>query len=188
VTSWLNRHSRFYVWQKTAANRARHQISESVGLLSPGDWIFCSRESEDLVHAWALAAALLEQFRHEVESRGSLFAVFLIPSASMICEDRFQRIIERAGEQAPHFRQDYPDQRLGEICRKAGIPLWSLASDFRKAAPSGDSSVPEEQLFLNGGGHLNERGSMVAAKSVHHFLPEGDPQQGAGVPYTQRLH
>jgi len=85
LTSWLNRYSRFYVWQKEATNHARHRICESAGLLSPGDWIFCSRESEDVAHAWALAAALLRQFQQEVENRGSLFAVILVPSAAEIC-------------------------------------------------------------------------------------------------------
>jgi hypothetical protein len=188
IGTWLNRHSRFYVWQKTVTNRARHQISESVGMIAPGDWIFCSRESADVAHAWDITAALLQKFRQEVESRGSLFAVVLVPSAVAICDDCLRKVAQRAGDLAPYFRQDYPDQRLGEICRKGGIPLWSLAADFRRAAPSADSSIVEEQVFIQGVGHLNERGSLVAAKSLHRFLSEGDPKQTAGVPYVQRLY
>ncbi len=187
VGTWLNRHSRFYVWQKLMTNRARHRLEGSVGLVSPGDWIFCSEESTDVAHAWDITAALLKQFRDEVESRGSLFAVVTVPSAVGICDDCFQEVARRAGDQATAFRKDYPDLRLSEICRKAGITLWSLTPDFRKAVPSAMSTVEEDQIFIKGVGHLNERGSVVAAKSLHRFLTEGDPQQVAGVPYVQRL-
>lgn len=187
VSAWLNRYSRFYVWQRTAINRARHRMDGTLGVMTPGDWIYSSQESPEIVHAWDISAALLKQFSQEVERQGSLFAVVLIPSATSVCDDCFQVVKQRAGSQASQLQQDYPEQRLEAICRKSHIPFWSMTPDFRTAAPHANSTLADEQLFLAGVGHWNERGSTVAARSVHRFLREGDPQNLAGIPYLQRV-
>ncbi|NUQ61748.1 MAG: hypothetical protein HUU20_04620 [Pirellulales bacterium] len=184
---WLNRHSRFYVWQKNAMNNARHRVSAGAGAISPGDWVFCSRESQDIAHAWQLTAALLAQFQREVENRGGRFAVVLVPSAMQVCDDCFQALVSNAREDSPYFDPLHPNRRLAEICRRAGIPLWPLTDDFRRAAPSADSRIVSERLFLKGVGHFNEQGSLVAARSIYRFLTEGDPERVAGVPLLESV-
>lgn len=187
LSTWLNRYSRFYVWQRTALNGLRHHVDNSLGVMTPGDWVFLAQESPEIAHAWDISTALLKQFQQEVEHRGSLFAVVLIPSAASICDDCFRGVCQRAGRQASHLQQDHPEDRLEAICRLAHIPFWSLVPDFHQAAPKANSTVVEEQLFLNGSGHLNSRGNTVTARSLYRFLQEGDPQHLAGIPYLQRV-
>ena len=161
---------------------------KTTGVLAPGDWIFCRDESENLVHAWKLSDAINRSFSREVEERDALFAVVLIPSAQQIYEDAFQSILNQAGDFAEHFDWGYPDERLGNLCRKAGIPWLSMAAEFRAAAPSASMAAREEWLFLGGNGHFNEQGSRLAARLVHRFLTKGDPEQLAGRPLVSRVH
>ncbi len=170
MSYYLNRCSRFYVWQKRAVNHARHNVQKQTGALAPWQWIFCCKETPDVAHAWKLTDAIHREFQREVTRRGGQFAVVMIPSAWQIYEDIFQEVVDRAGELAPHFDRDYPDRRLGELCRQSGVPLLSMTDDFRKAAPSGTTEEKQEWLFLRGAGHFNDRGNALAAKAVHRFL------------------
>jgi len=170
VSYYLNRYSRFYVWQKQAVNHTRHNVLKQAGMLVPGQWIFSRKETPDVAHAWRLTDTIHREFQREVIGRGGQFAVVMIPSAWQIYEDVFQEVVDRAGEFAPHFDQDYPDERLGELCRQSGVPLLSMTDDFRKAAPGGTTKEKQQWLFLRGTGHFNERGGELAAKAVHRFL------------------
>ena len=170
VSYYLNRCSRFYVWQKLAVNHSRHNLLKQTGTLAPGQWIFCRKETPKVAHAWELTNAIHREFQREVTRRGGQFAVVMIPSAWQIYENVFQQVVDRAGEFAPHFDRDYPDQRLGELCRQSSVPLLSMTDDFRKAAPSGTTKEKQEWLFLRGAGHFNDRGSALAARAVHRFL------------------
>ncbi len=187
VSQFLNRYSRFYVWQRIAVNNARHRVVRKIKMLSPGEWIYCSRESEKLAHAWRLSGELARAFHQEVETRGGLFAMVMIPSACQIYEDRFRAVAEMGGKLAEYFDPDYPDRRMGGLCREAGVPLLSMTADFRAAAPSASSKVKDEWLFFGGHGHFNERGHRLAAQSIHRFLTRDDPQHLAGEAFVRRL-
>ena len=173
VNYFLNRYSRFYVWQRVAVNGARHKVMRRAGVLSPGEWIFCRNEPHKVAHAWKLCDAVNRAFRQEVEIRGGRFAVLLIPSARQIYQDAFQSVVQKAGKLAEHFDQSYPDQRMAELCREAGIPLLTMTDDFRRAAPGATTKVKHEWLFHQGTGHFNERGNLLAARAVHRFLTGG---------------
>lgn len=176
VSRFLNRYSRFYVWQRTATNQARHRVQAQLSVLSPGDWVFCRAEPPDVAHAWKLSEELLEAFRDEVEGRGSRFAMVMIPSAEQVYEERFQSVKQSAGALAEDFDPDYPDQRLGDFCRRASIPFLSMTNAFRRAAPHASIAVSEEWLFCNAAGHFNVQGNALAAQTVQRFLTQHEPQ------------
>jgi len=186
LSQFLNRYSRFYVWQKGAFLKTRKKVRASAGLMAPRQWIYCRKENQDVAHAWKLSGEVIKAFHHEAESRGARFAVVMIPPALQIYENSFQRMLEKVGDLAPHFDPDYPDQRMGELCREAGVPFLSMLEDFREAAPSANSKVKQEWLFLLGEGHFNERGNALAARAIHRFLTRGDPNQLAGRPFVGR--
>lgn len=179
---YLNRYSRFYVWQRDTINRARKQIMSQARMIAPGEWIFCRQESQKLAHAWKLSDRINREFQREVQSRGAKFAVVLIPSAWQIYDDVFQTILENVGEMAGHFDPDYPDQRLGGLCREAGIAFLSMSADFRRAAPSRSAQVRTQRLFHQGNGHFNRRGNQIAARAVHRFLTRETEDPVAGRP------
>lgn len=187
ASALLNRYSRFYVWQKGLFRRARNNLRAQIGQLANGDWVFCRKEPEDVARAWKITGELLKAFRREVESRGSLFAVVLLPSPRQIYKDYFQDMLELTGELAGHFDPEYPEQRLGALCREAGIPLLTMIDDFRQAAPSASIALKQDQLYNGGAGHFNRRANAIATRAVHRFLTQAGTQRVAGRPLVAGL-
>lgn len=187
ASQFLNRYSRFYVWQKSALSRARHNVCQHAGKLDPGEWVYSKQEPPDVAHAWKITERIFEAFRREVESHGSRFAVVMIPCGAQVYKDAFSAVAARAGKYAEAFDPDYPDQRVAAICRQAGIPFFSMLDDFRQAAPSGSSGVRQEWLFCDGLGHFNERGDALAARAIHRFVTEPDPHQVAQGPLVSTV-
>jgi hypothetical protein len=187
LSSLLNRYSRFYVWQKVAINRSRHKLLEKAHVVAPGQWIYCTQEPEKVAHAWKVTDAVNRSFQAEVQSRGGLFAVVMLPSSRQIYKDWFEAMLTRCGAYAEHFDPDYPDQRMRALCREAGIPLLQMTADFRAAAPGESTSLKEQWLFLGGTGHFNERGNKVAARAVYRFLTRGGPYLLSDRPFVSRL-
>jgi hypothetical protein len=96
-------------------------------------------------------------------------------------------MLTRCGEYAEHFDADYPDQRLGALCREAGIPLLVMTKDFREAAPSRSTKATDQWLFHQGTGHFNERGNQLAARAVHRFLTRRGPHLLSDRPFVRQL-
>jgi hypothetical protein len=183
----LNRYSRFYVWQKDAVNGLRHFWNEAAGQLEPGQWIYCAKPAGDVEYAWQLSEELVRQFQREVTRGGSRFLLMMIPSCDQIYADSFQVLRSRAGNRSESFDADYPDRRLGTLCRREGIPLLTITSEFRAAAPHASSQLAAEWLYLKGYGHLNERGNAIAAQLLYKYLAEGDPRDAAHRPLLSQL-
>lgn len=193
ATEWLNRHSRFYIWQKLALNRARHDIRKRLRQyagakrptrpssaqtadtgdgrwLDPGQWIYLSRESDKVAHAWKITSKVIEQFHREATADGAHFAVLMIPSPEQVYDDYFRQVVRAAGKHGPHFDWQHPDRRLAEICRTAGVPLITLTERFRAAAPAHSTEAKAQWLFIGGRGHFNDAGNRLAAEGVYEFL------------------
>jgi len=184
LSGWLNRYSRFYVWQKGLFRKARANVCAKMGHLPNGDWIYCSKEPENVAHAWRITGELLKAFAGEVRSRGSQFAVVVLPAPQQIYADCFQETLRLAGELAEHFDRDYPQRRLAGLCREAGIPMLSVIDDFREAAPRASIEMQQQWLYNGGCGHFNARGNMIAARAIHRFLTRAHPQQVADRPFV----
>ena len=186
VSQFLNRYSRFYVWQKHAFRVARVRVNEVVQQINPGQWIYCTEPPEDVSHAWDITAAILREFKEKVEADGRMFAVVMIPGAEQVHRDYYEAVAERAGEAGVAFDQDFPERKVAELCREADIAFISPVSDYRAAAPTGLQSAEDEWLFQLGSGHTNAEGNLLTAKRVHAFLTQGDASV-AGAPFISRL-
>ncbi len=176
-SSWLNRHSRFYVWQKQALRELRFNLRQKAGVVKPGKRIYSTADDAgDLAHAWQLVARLIETFAREVEADSGRFVLMAVPAPEQIYDDRWNQILDNAGEQAASFDRAHPDRRLTAIAAAARVPLLTLVEDFRSRAPSASLEVEAEWLFLSGIGHLNEAGNRLAAvalfDAVTSMIPE----------------
>ncbi len=187
LSTALNRYSRFYVWQKDAVNGLRHLWSAEAGQLEPGQRIYCTQPTGDLEYAWKLSEELVREFQREVTRGGGQFLLLEIPSCEQIYADSFQVLRSRAGKQADAFDADYPDRRLGALCRQEGIRFLTFTPAFRVAAPKASSQLESEWLYLKGYGHLNERGNAIAAEVLHKYLFEQDPHDAAHRPLLSPL-
>lgn len=187
ASQFLNRYSRFYIWQKTLSLKVRNNARALVREVAPGQLIYCRQESEDLAHAWKLSAATVEALDKAVRADGAQFAVVMIPSCEQVYDDFFQEVADISVELGPHFDQHYPDERMGAICAEAGISFFTMVDDFRQAAPSASYKVKDEWVFHNGIGHFNEKGNEIAATAVHRFLTQGVPEV-ATLPLVGNVH
>ncbi len=174
LSQFLNRHARFYVWQKHLLLKARDAAHETLHTFRPGAWIYCTKVPEKVEHAWRLTEAAIELFQREVVDRGGRFVFLQIPASEQIYRDRFETLAAIDEQYTAQFDWDHPDRRLGEICDRLGVPSLSLTEAFRAAAPGASSTIEAEWLFHRGMGHLNERGNEVAARAIHRFLTRGD--------------
>jgi hypothetical protein len=170
LTEWLDRNSRFYVWQKEALSRVRARIVSSAGRFDPTLLVFQDPETKDVAHAWTLTGRLLQAFRREVEAGGARFVAVALPSAEEVYDDLWKDVLTRAGASAFEFRRDHPERRLEALCRESGVTLVTMADDFRRAAPGASSENPAEWLFCSGKYHLNDAGNLLAAQMLHRFL------------------
>jgi hypothetical protein len=168
--AWLHQNSRFYVWQKTALRDVKGHLRAWLGRAEPAHWVFAREEPADVAEAWRLTGRLLEAFRSDVEAGGARFVVALIPSAEQVYDDLWERLRRQAGEAGRHFDRTHPEERLGGLCRQAGIPLITMTAAFRARASSASSTVEHEWLFHQGRWHLNDEGQRIAAEEIHRAL------------------
>lgn len=208
ATQWLNRHSRFYIWQKLALNRTAHQARRMIRQraaaqakppthqakpragdgrwLDPGQWVYLSQETEDVAHAWKITGKVIEQFQREVTAAGGRFAVLVVPSPEQIYDDYFGEVARAAGSYGAHFDAAHPDRRLADLCALAGAPIILLRERFREFSPAHRTDVVDQRLFIGGRGHFNDAGNRVAAEGVFEFLTRPSPQL-AGRPWADEL-
>jgi hypothetical protein len=87
-----------------------------------------------------------------------------------VYDDLWSGLAERGRAAGLELRRDAPDLRLEAICRDLGLPFLSLSPAFAAVARHHDSRSPDEQLFVEGRYHWNERGNAIAADAVIGFL------------------
>ncbi len=171
VSGWLNRNSRFYVWQKNALRRLRPARGG-------GNAVYTEDPGPEIEGVWELNARLIEALAREVEGDGGRFVLAVLPPAAQVYDDVWQARLEDAGERAAVLRRDHPDRRLAAIGREHGVAVVTMAEEFRATASGAASAAArEELLYYRGYGHFTPRGHALAAEVIHHFLTEGDGRE-----------
>ncbi len=167
---WLDRHSRFYVWQKAALRQARATLRAASPALEPVELVFARPEPGAASHAWAITAALVAELAREVEARGSELLLVEAPAPAQIYDDLWAELDARAAREGTPLQREHPDERLFALSRAASVPFLSLREAFRARAPHHDSRRLDEQLYYDGRFHWNDAGNALAAEAVHDFL------------------
>jgi SGNH hydrolase-like domain, acetyltransferase AlgX len=170
IAGWLDRWSRFYVWQKAAFRQLRGSVHAATRGLEPVDLVFAEPEPEPVAHAWAITAALLRAFREETAARGTALVLVAAPSAVQVYDDLWSELEGRAGLEDTRISREHPEARLAGIAGHEGIPFLALLPAFRGAAPGRASTRPREQLYYEGRFHWNDAGNALAARTVHELL------------------
>jgi len=152
LSGWLNRNSRFYVWQKVAMQRTVNRGARMTGVLKAGKWIFCEEHSDKLARAWTITEKLVATMKREVEANGARFAVVLLPAADQFVDEFWQTDVQEAGELGPQMNRDHPQQQMQAICDKHEIPLVVMADRFRAVARHSSIKYEDEWLFYHGRG------------------------------------
>jgi len=169
LSNWLNRHSRFYVWQKRANDVLQRRRAE-------GHLIFSTATSELLDDVWELNERLIVALAEEVERDGGRFVLVLYPDAAQVHDDRWEAAVEAAGDAAAHLDREHAERRLLKIAGAHQIPVVTMTDELRRAAGGrrAADTAPGEQLYFDGVGHFTPRGHAAAATVIHRFLTEGE--------------
>lgn len=153
----LNRHSRFYVWQKTQMNRLEHLFKRKV-VVNPVHRVFAHDYDVAMERAWAVTRALVDALRADVEADGARFLMLYVPYSDEVNPDWWEDTL--AG--SPPMREKTWDlgkaeRRLAAHCRERGIVLVSLRPPFLAREPA------SPRLYFEHG-HLNELGHRKAGE------------------------
>lgn len=155
---WLNQHSRFYVWQKTALAKLRGKLGARQDY-----WIFDGQPDARVERAWQLNERLITQLAAEVSEAGRQFLLVLYPAGEQVSSEQWQRVIDHlptlGADDPSHFDPDYPRQRLARLAKREGIDLLDLTEAFRQ-----HQGPP---LYFNGNGHFTESGNHLAMQQVY---------------------
>ena len=184
LTSWLNRYSRLYVWQKGATQAAINTIRDGAlhlaaqaghdmaPLDSRGQGIYCTDPSETLKYAWRITEKLIETLDREVRADDADFLLAVLPSGAQVCDDAWAKVVASADGAPMDWR--YPDEALGQIAARVGTPVVLMADRFRAAAPHHALEYEDELLHYGGTGHFNDRGNELAAEAICEAIAAGE--------------
>jgi hypothetical protein len=121
------------------------------------------REPSDPVwiNAWTVTEQLIKAMRNEVESKGAVFAVMTLSNPPQVLPASASReaFLQRVGAKDIF----YPDNRIGQFCRREGIALATLA-------PAMQQYAQQNNLMLHGfgkdigNGHWNVAGHHIAGQ------------------------
>ncbi len=173
---WLNRHSRFYVWQKYKTNilAEKFKKSKSFYKVRGGKLIFMNKDSEKLNYAWKLNEKIIHTFHEDVIREQCYFLFVVIPNSYQLYYDRWDSFVVKDPEAQPYLDVDFPDLKLAKIMTKKNIDSIFLREGLDEYINNRPHDYPEAQVLYKGWGHLNEIGQRLSAEIIYsHLLVNG---------------
>lgn len=171
-STWLNRHSRLYVWYRTVSTISKARVRLARNRLETRHLIFRTDDPGDVAHAWDLTERLIRTFAAEVEANGSRFLLAVLPTGPQLYPDLWAEILAAAGDDSSHFDPEYPERRILSFCEAEGIACLTLLESLRAVADK--DAVGDDRLFYdNGRRHFNDEGNRLAAEIIYDFLGSG---------------
>jgi SGNH hydrolase-like domain, acetyltransferase AlgX len=114
-------------------------------------------------------AAILRDFRAEVEASGTEFRMVILPDRVQVNLDERREALESLHMRDAQFDWDKAQRRLRELLDREGVSYLDLLEPFRERTRT-------EQLFDPGNTHWNVRGNeFVAAKIAEWLEATGSP-------------
>jgi hypothetical protein len=158
----------FYHCQEVARTRwSRKEPGDSSS--APGLYESIYRQPTDAVwkEAWRVTEGVLLRLRDEVVRSGARFVVVVLTNDMQVhLQPSVRAEFSRRLGVADLF---YPDRRVQDFCRQAGIPVLLLAPDFQEYAT-------QRRVFLHGfknslgSGHWNRNGHRLAGEMLGKWL------------------
>jgi hypothetical protein len=173
---WLNRHSRFYVWQKHKFNKLSKKVTESKTFykVSGGELIYMDKDSEELNKAWLLNEKIIHAFHDEVINDQRQFLFFVLPSGDQLYKDNWDEFSVKDPEAQKYLDVDLPDRRLSEILMKKDIDHIFSRVELENFIAGRSHNVPEGQVLYGGAGHINIKGNQLCAEIIYKHMLENN--------------
>ena len=74
-----------------------------------------------MAHAWEICGAVAKGLNETVTADGAKFAVVMIPSSEQIIPAFLDDVAQLTGDLADQFDAEYPDERMGGLCRTVAL-------------------------------------------------------------------
>jgi hypothetical protein len=126
--------------------------------------VFREPDDEDWRAAWQLTERLIQKMAREVQVRGKLFLLVVIPQAIQVHPEPDVRR-EFCGK-AGIDDTDYADRRLKALGARCGFPVLSLAGVMRHHAESQQTHLYGFDYGQLGEGHWNIAGHQMAGEQI----------------------
>ena len=174
LSAWLNKHSRFYVWQKHKVNIALKQIAlaKPIYRVRGGQLVFMNKNSDDLNYSWKLNEKLIHEFHKKVVDDNRHFLFVIIPDCRQLYDDVWEDFYQQAHNEQKYLDADYPNKKLIEIAKKRDIDTIHLLDTLKTSINNQSSQNPDTQVGYGGTGHLNELGNLLSAQKIYSHLLE----------------
>jgi hypothetical protein len=177
VSEWLARNSRLYVWQKRVLSRID---DDGHAGLRPGLRIFDLSSDPELGRAWRFQEAIEKRIRSLVVADGSQYRAVLLPCSEEIHDDLWATVAAKAATFGWRFDRFWDLNTLAPIKGRGRLgdpeplrPMYGgVAEALLQAVDRRPSTDSEAQVYLNGTGHLNERGHQVVSDALAPHLFE----------------
>ncbi len=116
---------------------------------------------------------VLDGFASAAKHRGSGLAIVLFPTRLQSSEKEWQLFVKFYSINPSKFDLKYPDRRIGEFCRKRGIPCLDLLPAFEEHYRQSNKPLYRP----HGDMHFNEDGQALAAREIHPFIKKFLPDK-----------
>ena len=171
TSSWLNLHSRFYLWQKAQTHKLEQLVKAKV-VVNPVNRVFAVSDDPKLERAWAITRRLVDQLHDEATQDGARLLAVYVPFSDEVNPDWWQETLAHS----PPLRDrpwdlEKPERLFAAHCRERGIELLSPRAAFLAEVARGG-----ERLYFKHG-HLNERGHRLLGETIAEKIVE---LQGSG--------
>ncbi len=164
VQEWLASSSHLYRLA-VGTLRAQHVASGALALNRHVTELVRKVPSDRVLAGWAMTHQLLDAFHAEGRAIDAEFAVFLIPLAIQVTEERLASFREASGLADSDLDLERPQALMLDWGRRAGVDVIDLLPDFRAWAAS-EGHDP----YLLEDGHWDERGHALGAEIVARAL------------------
>ena len=163
-SAWLGRNSRLYIWQKHSLRKLKANLRRTSKLLGPprGHYAYSTEGRPVVERAWRLTEKLIATFRDVVEQDGRRFLLVVIPTGDQLFPDVWEDGLGRL----EHVDPEEATRRLQEIVERGEIETIFLEQPFAEHIAGRLSDEEDAWVHFNSNGHINERGSDIAARAI----------------------
>lgn len=166
AASFLNKYSRFYVWQKNQINKLARYFKTKV-ILNPVHQVFLASDDANMNRAWEITRLLTAKLHALVQSDGAKLLVFYIPYSDEVNQDWWRETVAQSTVmQRETWDLEKPERKLFEICRSQGIDFVSP----RRILLEKTKASGERYYFKHG--HFNEQGHRLAGQMIAAWILE----------------
>ncbi len=164
ASSFLNEHSRFYLWQKTQTARLANWYKQKAQL-NPVHRVFLANDDARMDRAWKITYALMQEVKRLVDQDGARFGLLNIPYADEVNADWWSETLSASPPmQKETWDLQKPDRLVSRFCETQNVPCLSPRSLMLQ------KTREQNTRFYFKHGHFNEAGHQLVGELIAQWI------------------